>query len=156
MQISPARRVESDGTRATDAALKKEIRDKEDAACNAGMRNPAMGGRPMPELVEAMEPIRKALLQAIAEDPEPPSINATDRDRDKVVEALGLSAREANSKHIAGKWRYNVVGKVRKHCSDPDRVLRGWLKHGSPMGITSGITPDNLFPLWHAQAEAGS
>ena len=62
----PPRRITRDATRGVDAQSRKELRDAEDAACNAGMRNLAAVLSRWPALVEAMIPVRKALLQSMA------------------------------------------------------------------------------------------
>ena len=114
-----------------DADSRKEIRDAEDAACNAGMRNPAAVCNRWPELVEAMQPVRQALLSAIAKCPDlqdlplavgkspirqPPAEASIALARDMVAEALAVKAKSANSWHTAGKWRYNLVADVQKRC----------------------------------------
>ena len=102
-------------------------------------------------MLEAMKPVREALLQAYAEDVElqqlplamgknpkrqPPSENAIDKARALVAKALKVPAKEAALEYMAGKWRYKLIGAVQRMCDDPDTVLDKWLKEGAPMGIT--------------------
>jgi hypothetical protein len=68
--LEPPRRIQRNKSRGVDEDSRKEIRDAEDAACNAGMRNPAAVCSRWPELVEAMQPVRQALLVAIAQCPD--------------------------------------------------------------------------------------
>ena len=49
-----------------DEDSRKEIRDAENASCNAGMRNPAAVCERWPELVAGMQPVKEALLKAMA------------------------------------------------------------------------------------------
>ena len=141
--MTPPRKIARDITRGSDQASRKEVRDREDDSCNAGMRNPADVCKRWSSLTEAMKPIRQALLQAMAENPElqllplvvgktpriqPPSESAIAKARALVAKTLGLSATEAEAKHTAGKWRYRTIGAVQALCEDPDKVLEGWLK----------------------------
>ena len=75
---------------------------------------------------------------AVGADPArpPPALKSIAMARAKVAKALLISKRAAESKHYAGKWRYNIVGAVQGKCKDPDKPLRSWLKRGAPMGIT--------------------
>ena len=84
----------------------------------------------------------------------PPSEVAIKRARARVAKASNISAKDADAKHAAGKWRYNIVKTVQKRCSDPDTVLGDWLEHVAPMGITERITPGGIFPCWPLPAEA--
>ena len=65
--IDPPHKIAHDMSRGTDPPSLKEIRDAEDAKCNAGMKNPAQVCERWKELVDAMEPVRSALLQAYSE-----------------------------------------------------------------------------------------
>ena len=65
-----SRNVKRDATRGVDKLSRKEQRDIEDAACDAGMRNRATVLGRWPSLVAAMAPVRTALLKAISKDPE--------------------------------------------------------------------------------------
>ena len=58
------RQVKRDASRGIDESSAKDKRDEEDAACDAGMRNPARVCKRWPALVEAMQPIRRALVLA--------------------------------------------------------------------------------------------
>ena len=49
----------------------KAQRDAEDSACNVGLINPAVVCKRWPKLVEAMRPVREALLKAIQNNEEP-------------------------------------------------------------------------------------
>ena len=140
----PPRRITRDATRGVDAQSRKEVRDAEDAACNAGMRNPAAVLSRWPALVDAMLPIRKALLSAIANCTDlhdlpkavganpsrpPPTLESIAVARATVAKALNLSSKAAEKKHRAGKWRYKIVSAVQKRADDPDTMLPKWLKH---------------------------
>ena len=59
------RRIKRDASRGVDPDSRKEIRDAEDAVCNAGMRNPAAVCERWPALVTAMQPVRQALMEAM-------------------------------------------------------------------------------------------
>ena len=104
-----------------------------------------------------MVPVRKALLQSIAEDPElqnlplavgaapsrpPPSLNAISRARRNVAKALGISAESAEKKHRAGKWRYRLVEAVQKRADDPDpptpKVAQAWSTDRDPRAYHAG------------------
>ena len=54
----PQRNVKRDASIGTDELSRKEVRDKEDAASNAGMRNPATVLGRWPTLAAAMIPVR--------------------------------------------------------------------------------------------------
>ena len=139
----------------------KEHRRREDAACQAGMRDAAKLDTTWPLLWEAMGPIGRALATARDRDPElrdlrgalgpettrrPPSDAAVQRLRATVAEQIGLSKDEAEEQHPASPWRHRLVAAVQDLSQDPDRALRSWLRDGAPMGIRRAIEPGHLFP----------
>ena len=69
-QRYPQRNVKRDVSRGTDERFRKEVRDSEDAICNAGMRNPAAVLARWPTLAAAMVPVKKALVKAMEYDAE--------------------------------------------------------------------------------------
>ena len=155
--------------RGVDTPSAKDVRDAEDRACNAGMRNPAAVCDRWPELISAMAEVRRALLQVCEDIPElrdlplavgdnpdvpPPSDDAIKEARRRVGVALGIPACDVDAHHSAGKWRYNIVKAIQARCGDPDSPLVEWLKTGSPMGILHPITPGGLFPVCESPAEA--
>ena len=98
------RRIIRDSTRGTEVKSGKGLQDAEDAACLAGMRNPAKVLQAWPALAEDMKPVRKALLQAIAWYPDlqdlpkavgtnpvrqPPGLESIAKAREGVAKALG-------------------------------------------------------------------
>jgi hypothetical protein len=161
--------VARDSSLGDDGRSIKEVRDEEDAACNAGLRNPATVCRRWPKLVKAMEPVRKALLEAMdgieelrdlplctGDNPtrKPPRPDAIDAARALVAKALKIPQERRNRRHPAGKWRASIVEAVQNEADDPDTLLGKWLVDGSPMGFTETITPGGLFPLCASPAEA--
>ena len=102
----PQRNVKRDISRGTGDRSRKEVRDIEDAACNAGMRNPASVLARWPSLAAAMVLVKKALVKAIENDAElqdlplavgtnpvkqPPSEAAIARARRRVAKKVGVS-----------------------------------------------------------------
>ena len=102
----PPRKVARHSSRGSDLPSRKEIRDAEDRACNAGMRNPYNVCTRWPSLIDAMKPVRRALTQACEDFPElhdlplavgaepvkqPPSEEAVLHARCLVGKALGLT-----------------------------------------------------------------
>ena len=166
----PQRHIKQDSSRGVDYLASKESLDLEDAACMAGMRNPAEVVRKWPSLATAMAPLRRVLglatptneeLQdlplACGEKPSkpPPSLAAIAWARELASKELGLTREEGEAHHAAGKWRHRIVGAVQRRCDCPDTVLETWLgPRGAPMGIASEITPGGLFPHCHSPAEA--
>ena len=163
------RRVTRDSSLGDDGMSIKEIRDAEDAACNAGLRNPAIVCQRWPKLVRAMAPVRKALLEAIdgidelrdlplcagpRPSKKPPGSNAVEAARSLVAKALKVRQPDINRRHSTGKWRASLIEAVQVEADDLDTPLAKWLVEGSPMGFTETITPGGLFPLGSSPAEA--
>ena len=145
----------------------ERLRDIEDAACNAGMRNPSTVHGRWPSLVAAMAPVRKALLKALRirncrnyyrswkVAGEETTIVAVHRESKAMRrETLGLFCEAGEAKRSAGQLRHNIVGAVQQKCNYPDAVLPGWLDEDAAMGIIEPITPGGLFPLCPSPAEA--
>ena len=167
--FEPPRKVSRHTLRGVDRESRRQAKDIEDAACNAGMRNPATVCGRWPSLVSTMIPIRRALQQAVETIPElqnlpdaigehairqPPSAEAVLKARALVAKALGLSPAEADQHHPAGKWRHRLVEWVQANCHDLDVQLAKWLRDGFPIGIDVPITPGGLLPLSRSHAEA--
>ena len=66
----PQRNVKRGLTRGVDKLSRKELRDIDYVACDAGMRNPATVLGRWPSLVAAMAPVRAALEKSISRDTE--------------------------------------------------------------------------------------
>ena len=167
----PPRKIGRHSSRGDTLPSRKDLREQEDALCNAGMRNPSRVCQRWQGLVTAMMPVRAALLTAYHRHPDlqqlplavgenavrsPPTEASIDAARAAVAEALGICREERNLRHPAGKWRYAIVQAVQKASGDPDIPLGSWLKDGAPQGIVKSITPGGLFPLCHSPAEASS
>ena len=65
---SPPRNVKRHWSRGVDPESSREKRREEDRSCNAGMRNPDDVLARWPSLIDAMKPVRRVLLEALAAD----------------------------------------------------------------------------------------
>ena len=161
-------RVRRHRDRGADEPSVKEQRDVEDLASRAGVRNPAHLLESWPEYVEAMRPVRAALLSAWASIPElrgldaacgaaprrpPPSLESVRAARSFVCDALGLTFDAGDSHHAASSWRFNLVKCIQKAAGDPDTHIASWLRDGCPSGLALPIPPGNLLPLRDKTAE---
>ena len=104
-ELEPPRKILRHSSRGETVPSRKELRDREDAACNAGMRNPQRVCKRWHGLVEAMKPVRTALLRAYHQIPDlqqlplavgehavrdPPKCESIDAARIAVADALGI------------------------------------------------------------------
>ena len=132
--LDPPRKVARVHTRGTDQASRKELRDIEDANCNAGMRTLAGVLKRWAPLVDVMKPVRWALLRAIADEPElqrlplaigkdpkrqPPSDGAIIRARALVAKAFPQQTPKQNTQMESGDMKQS--GQFRNSVSSPTR-----------------------------------
>ena len=161
VQLAEEGRVKRHRTRGEDEDTRKEIRDKEDRDCQAGMRNPADIEAKWPRLWETMGRVREVLTEARKKDPSladltalcgespqrsPPSEQALLDIRSDLANVLGVATDEMDQHHAASSWRWGLVHGVQSEAQDPDDHITEWLRHGAPMGLAMGIEPGGLFP----------
>ena len=113
--------------RGETADSSRTIREREDAACTAGMRNPAELREGWPDLWTGMEPIADFLWGCLKENPDlrdipgafgknpsrqPPSDAELQPLRAALGMMMGLSATQTEAHHPATTWRYEVARAV--------------------------------------------
>ena len=161
VRLSDEGRVLRHEWRGTDAQSKKEIRDQEDQASTAGMRNPAAIEAVWPALWDGVSDLRKLLLtlvdnvetfQSLADccgaDPKrpPPSEAEVSRARRCVEILYNVAPGRFDEHHSASPWRFALVAEIQKATGDRDEALPRWLEHGAPMGLSQKIDPGGHFP----------
>ena len=163
------RRVAPHWTRATFTRTPREQKAMEDAACTAGLRNPAwLVEAPGAQLASALAPVRQALLAAraargglqglagacgLAPRRPLPSEEDVAFARLQVGRSLDLSWARADQHHASSPLRHNIFGAVLERLDDSDRVIADWLRDGAPMGVECPIPPGGHFPLVEQERE---
>ena len=139
----------------------RALRRQEDAASQAGMRDPAQLREIWPALWNHMGPIGLILESARASNcrlqglhsafgaapaRHPPTEADIQLVRKAVAAHLDLSQQEGEAHHDASPWRYRLVEALGRRVGDPDSALPKWLRVGAPMGVREPIEPGGLFP----------
>ena len=160
-QLTEEGRVKRHKARGHDEDTPKEIRAREDAACKAGMRNPADLEEQWPRLWDTMGRVRAVLEKARSDEHglrdltalcgEAPSRQPPDEKvllgvRAKVADLLGVATDDFDHRHPASPWRHCIVHGVQAESDDPDKPMAEWLATGAPMGLASKIECGGLFP----------
>ena len=161
VQLARQGRVRRHELRGAEEESARERRRAEDDRCLAGMRNPAALIDRWPRLWQAMDAVKKVLVDAHSERPDFQGLTGLCGDgaargapteevlrelRIKLAEALGADEAEADLHHSASPWRYALVRACQLAAEDPDEALAGWLQFGAPMGLTRDIQVGGLFP----------
>ena len=141
---------------------KHERHLREDAACTAGLRNPAAVVALWPQLREALRPVRRALGKHIDQHPElcdlatccgsspsssPPDEHAVAQARLVVARVLRVSDAEAEHRHPASPLRYRLFHALQERSEDADRHVPEWLEKGAPLGLRRKIPLGGHFPV---------
>ena len=137
-------------------------RRREDQRCTAGLRNPASALRRLPGVVARTREVFCALRRARAVNPdlcglhraggaapsrEPPTDRSLAALRRVVAFSLNVSAQDAETRHPAAPWRYELFRAVAGLLADSDQSVPNWLQHGAPMGLAVPIAAGGHFPL---------
>ena len=146
----------------------KDIKDLEDKAATAGMRDPAKVVSVWPELRQVMKKVEAALRRTRAKNPElqhlsrcfgdhperePPEKTDIENLVKEVSKALGCKTDGVMETHPASTWRFNLVRHLVDQTDDPDKEIASWLESGAPMGLASEIKPGGHFPAQDPHTE---
>ena len=158
-----APRIHRHATRGQDPDSQREIREKENNSCRAGLRNPQLctAGGSRPELTATMatvaaflrrlrstHPEFQGITRAFGDAPErpPPPTAMVEAARAELLEVLEAIPSAITDQHPHSCWHSGVFKALLLATHDEDLVLADWLLHGAPGGFSQSVPPGPYFP----------
>ena len=147
-----APRIHRHATRGQDPDSQREIRERENNTCRAGLRTPqlctAEGSRPelaatMASVVAFLRRLRlahpefQAITRAFGDAPQrpPPPQALVEAARAELLEVLGAAPSAMTDQHPHACWHAGVFKALLLATNDEDLVLADWLLHGAQGGV---------------------
>ena len=148
------------------ANTKKRRRESENAIAPGGLRSPwryvvsnprsRQVGIKIAAAIDAFVSERPHIIEQLIDEGAAGRKKIADSDEEEILvnTMAHILGTDDTKRGPRSKWRAGLVGAYVQAAQDPDHLLAGWLRNGSPAGVALDIEACGVFPHVENQAEA--